>query len=137
MADLRVFQQEEDFPKAKEKALKIGAKSCHIEDIRKELYVLPQRDFPLWESRFASLKGFLRRHGFRLGYPSLRVMLTLILQQYRGTMLHGNSMQRCLRVCVSTWDQSGQTVSSLSYLVLSSKREHPGSMQINHIYCKD
>lgn len=37
-----------------------------------------------------------------------------MLEQHRRTVLHGDTMQRCLRIRVSTWDQSGETVSTLS-----------------------
>lgn len=38
-----------DFEKAREKALKIGAQSVYIEDLRKVLYVLPECKYPLSE----------------------------------------------------------------------------------------
>jgi argininosuccinate synthase len=37
--------QEEDFKQAKEKALKIGAKACYIEDLREE-FILEQYALP-------------------------------------------------------------------------------------------
>lgn len=38
---LTIFSREEDFEAAKEKALKIGASKCHVEDRRKEFIVEP------------------------------------------------------------------------------------------------
>ena len=37
--------QEEDFAAAKEKALKIGATKCYIEDLRREVRSINRKDF--------------------------------------------------------------------------------------------
>lgn len=39
------------------------------------------------------------------------------LKQYRGAMLQSDPMQCSLRVCLSTWDEFGETVSTLEAIL--------------------